>query len=173
MKNFLPLFILTALMPAQAFAFNILPSNPADYDWNSLVEVINNIANILLWLVAAIAIIYILIGGYKYIFSFGNPEAIEHAKNTLVYAIIGLILALSAILIMNFIYDQTGRYKPEIDIPSSSSNGENGGEPADGEGSGAEEGEEEEAAEEETDLGSPPASGGGGDVGEGQIPHVE
>lgn len=140
MKNFLPLAIIallaTCLIPAHVFAFNILPSNPAGYDWNSLVDVINNIATLLLWLVAAIAIIYILIGGYKYIFSFGNPEAIEHAKNTLTYAIIGLILALSAILIMNFIYDQTDRHRPKIDIPSSA--------PSDGSGAGTSSGQDGE-----------------------------
>jgi hypothetical protein len=54
-------------------------------------------------------VIFIIVGGIRYITSAGNPKAIEGAKKTLIYAVGGLILSISAYGILTFIQDQLTR----------------------------------------------------------------
>jgi hypothetical protein len=62
-----------------------------------------NIVNILLFIVGAIAVIMIVIGGLRYILTQGDQSSIQQAKNTVLYSIIGLIIALLAYAIVNFV----------------------------------------------------------------------
>ncbi|HVE80554.1 MAG TPA: pilin [Candidatus Dormibacteraeota bacterium] len=50
-----------------------------------------------------VAIAFIVIGGIKYITSTGDPTRIANAKNTILYAIIGLIVAIIARAIIGFV----------------------------------------------------------------------
>jgi glucose uptake protein GlcU len=50
----------------------------------------------------------LIIGGFKYITSGGDPKAVEGAKKTLTYAIGGLIVILLSYLILVIIKDITG-----------------------------------------------------------------
>lgn len=71
----------------------------------SLEARIKTIANILLFILGAIAVIMIIIGGIKYATSNGDSSSITSAKNTILYSVIGLIVALLAYAIVNFILD--------------------------------------------------------------------
>lgn len=71
----------------------------------SLETRIKTIANILLFILGAIAVIMIIIGGIKYATSNGDSSSITSAKNTILYSVIGLIVALLAYAIVNFILD--------------------------------------------------------------------
>jgi multisubunit Na+/H+ antiporter MnhB subunit len=51
----------------------------------------------------AIAVIMIVIGGIRYTLSNGESAAITGAKNTILYAVIGLVVALLAYAIVNFV----------------------------------------------------------------------
>jgi len=48
----------------------------------------------------------IVVGGIKYTVSNGNPEQIKNAKNTIMYAIVGIVLAILAYAIVNFVITQ-------------------------------------------------------------------
>lgn len=61
------------------------------------------ITNVLLFIVGAIAVIMIVIGGLRYVLSGGNSEQITAAKNTILYAIVGIIVALLAYAAVNFV----------------------------------------------------------------------
>ncbi len=61
------------------------------------------ITNILLFLIGAIAVIMLIIGGFRYVLSGGNTASVTAAKNTILYAIIGIIVALLAYAAINFI----------------------------------------------------------------------
>jgi len=64
------------------------------------------IANILFMsnaLILLVLFVMFIIGSFKYLTSLGNPEKIEEAKGTFKWAIIGLIVYVSAYLILNFI----------------------------------------------------------------------
>lgn len=57
-------------------------------------------------IVGAISVIMIIIGGFRYITSSGDSANIQAAKNTILYAIVGLAVVLLAQLIVNFVVGQ-------------------------------------------------------------------
>jgi len=63
--------------------------------------VINGI-NAALYIIGIIAVIIIIVGGIRYIMSRGDPATLKKAKDTITYAIIGLIVAILAFPIVNF-----------------------------------------------------------------------
>lgn len=67
---------------------------------------INNIFNIAYGAAGLVAVAYLIIGGYQYITSQGNPDATATAKSTIINAIIGLIVILASYLIIRFALDQ-------------------------------------------------------------------
>ncbi len=66
---------------------------------------IRDVVNVLLFLIAAVSVIMIIIGGIRYTISNGDSGQITSAKNTILYAVIGLIVALLAYAIVNFVVD--------------------------------------------------------------------
>lgn len=54
-------------------------------------------------LVIFILFVMFVIGAFRYLTSFGNPENVKKAQGTLKYALIGFVLFLSAYLILNLI----------------------------------------------------------------------
>ncbi len=61
------------------------------------------ITNVLLFIIGAIAVIMIVIGGMRYVISGGDSNQITAAKNTILYAIIGIIVAILAYAAVNFV----------------------------------------------------------------------
>ena len=64
---------------------------------------IKTIVNVLLFILGAVAVIMIVIGGLKYTLSNGDSSAVTSAKNTILYAIVGLVIAMMAYAIVNFV----------------------------------------------------------------------
>lgn len=64
---------------------------------------ITNIVNIMLYALGAIAVIMIVIGGIRYTTSNGDSNGIQSAKNTILYAVAGLVVAILAYAIVNFV----------------------------------------------------------------------
>lgn len=67
--------------------------------------IFRTITNVLLFILGAISVIMIIIGGLRYVISGGNSTAVTAAKNTILYAIVGVIVALLAYAIVNFVLD--------------------------------------------------------------------
>ena len=65
--------------------------------------VFSEITNVLLFITGAIAVIMIVIGGLRYVISGGDAKQVDAAKNTILYAIIGIIVAILAYAIINFV----------------------------------------------------------------------
>ena len=73
------------------------------------VEVIfQKILNIAVELAVVVLFLFIIIGGFKFLTSGGDPKATESAKNTLTYAILGIVLLIGIWLILKFIEYFTG-----------------------------------------------------------------
>lgn len=70
---------------------------------DSLGPMIKTVVNILLYLLGAFAVVMIVIGGVRYTTSNGESSAIAGAKNTILYAVIGLIVAILSFTIVNFV----------------------------------------------------------------------
>lgn len=68
-----------------------------------LDSLIVRIINILSIVVGLVAVVVIIIGGAKYVTSGGDSGKIGSAKNTVVYAIVGLIIAALAQVIARFV----------------------------------------------------------------------
>jgi magnesium-transporting ATPase (P-type) len=68
-----------------------------------LEDGIKDIVNVLLFILGAIAVIMIIIGGIRYTTSNGDASNIKAAKDTILYAVIGLIVAILAYAIVNFV----------------------------------------------------------------------
>lgn len=71
-----------------------------------LFEVFQTITSIMLSLIGAVAVIMLIIGGFRYVVSGGDSSAIEGAKNTILYAIIGIVVAFLAYAAINFLTEQ-------------------------------------------------------------------
>lgn len=65
--------------------------------------VFTRITNTVLYIVGIISVIMLIWGGLRYIMSGGDSKKITDAKNTILYAIIGLIIAILAFAIVNFV----------------------------------------------------------------------
>lgn len=52
---------------------------------------------------ALISIIFVVVGGLKYTLSSGDPQGLASAKNTILSALVGLVLAVSAFAIIGFV----------------------------------------------------------------------
>jgi hypothetical protein len=61
------------------------------------------ITNTALFLIGAISVLMLIYGGIRYTLSAGDAKAVESAKNTIMYAIIGIIVALLAYAIVHFV----------------------------------------------------------------------
>ena len=68
--------------------------------------VFTTIVNVLLFIIGAVSVIMLIYGGIRYTTSGGNANSVTAAKNTIMYAIIGLIIAIFAFAIVNFVVDQ-------------------------------------------------------------------
>jgi hypothetical protein len=65
--------------------------------------IFSTITNVLLFILGAISVIMIIIGGLRYVISGGNSTNVTAAKNTILYAIVGVIIALLSYAIINFV----------------------------------------------------------------------
>ncbi len=74
-------------------------------DTASLLDTIQTIVNAFLVLVGIVAAIYLVLGGLRYIRSEGDEGEAEQAKNTILSAIIGIIVIGLSALIVNFAID--------------------------------------------------------------------
>ena len=64
------------------------------------------ITNVMLFIIGAISVIMIIIGGLRYILSGGDSSNVSAAKNTILYAIVGLVIVLFAQVIVAFVIDR-------------------------------------------------------------------
>jgi hypothetical protein len=64
---------------------------------------ISTLLNIVFGIIGAIALLFIVIGGFRYVISTGDPKNTAKAKNTIIYALVGILVSLSAIGIVNFV----------------------------------------------------------------------
>lgn len=69
----------------------------------SLNGLFSTIVNILSVVVGVAAVIMIIVGGFKYVTSGGDANKATSARNTIIYAIIGLIIVALARIIINFV----------------------------------------------------------------------
>ena len=68
--------------------------------------IIKTIVEVLLTAVGAISIIMIVIGGIMFALSSGDAQKAAKARNTVLYAVVGLAVSLFASAIVNFVFNR-------------------------------------------------------------------
>ena len=74
---------------------------------SSISGVIRTVINVFSAIVGAISVIMIIIGGFRYVTSAGDSNNVSGAKNTILYAIVGLIIVAFAQVIVQFVLQRT------------------------------------------------------------------
>lgn len=75
-------------------------------DIGSINVLIANAIAIATFFAGLVSVIFTIVGGVRYITSAGQPEAIKSAKNTITYALVGLVVAIMAYGIVSFVIDK-------------------------------------------------------------------
>ncbi len=70
--------------------------------------VVNNVTSTILYVLGILSVVMLIIGGVKYAMSAGDAKAVTDAKNTILYALIGLVIAILAYAIVNFVLGVIG-----------------------------------------------------------------
>ena len=70
-----------------------------------LPDVITTIINVMLFIAGALAVIMIIYGGIRYITAHGDEKQVKVAKDTIVYSVTGLIIAILAYALVTFIFN--------------------------------------------------------------------
>ncbi|MGH7234618.1 MAG: hypothetical protein ACREF7_04210 [Candidatus Saccharimonadales bacterium] len=64
---------------------------------------LQTILQILFGIIGALAVLFIVIGGFSYVASNGNSQAMQKARSTIMYAVVGLLVAIFAEAIVTFV----------------------------------------------------------------------
>jgi hypothetical protein len=102
-----------ALSSSTSFAFSLGISDGADSARGvdqavtlfGASGIFTTISNVMLFIVGAISVIMVIVGGLRYVVSGGNSANITAAKNTILYAVVGLIIAVLAYAVINFVLE--------------------------------------------------------------------
>ena len=65
--------------------------------------IFTSIVNTALFIIGAIAVLMLIYGGIRYTISGGDEKSITAAKNTILYAVVGIVVAVLAYAIINFV----------------------------------------------------------------------
>lgn len=79
------------------------PRNNSIYGPNSILASVIKLLSIL---IGVISIIMIIIGGLRFVLSSGDPNNVNGARNTIIYALVGLVVAISGQAIIAFVINK-------------------------------------------------------------------
>ncbi|MFC1598259.1 Mbov_0395 family pilin-like conjugal transfer protein [Patescibacteria group bacterium] len=97
--------ILACLAAAPAYAYEL--TNPLG-DVTNVNQLIANIISVFLGIVGAIALIMIIYGGFMLLTSSGNQERVKKGRETLFWAILGLVLVFGSYGIVYAVFSAIG-----------------------------------------------------------------
>jgi drug/metabolite transporter (DMT)-like permease len=69
-------------------------------------DAVTRVTNLLLYIVGIAAVIMLVVGGLRYVLSGGDPKNTTAAKDTILYAVVGIVVALLGYAIVNFVLNQ-------------------------------------------------------------------
>ena len=90
-----------------SFDANSGDCNIANDPGSKLTSIIKTVINVLSVVVGVVAVVMIIFGGLKYITSGGDSSNVSSAKNTIIYAIVGLVIVALAQFIVRFVLDKS------------------------------------------------------------------
>lgn len=118
-RFFIPVFVVVSFFE---FPGAVLAQTSSDLTWlttigihMTLEELIRTLLNTAISLAAVVAVAYLIFNGYKYMISSGDPGKTEEAQKGIGNAIIGLIICISAALIVKFVLEKMGMVPESLD----------------------------------------------------------
>jgi hypothetical protein len=69
----------------------------------SITDVIVNVTKLLMTLIGSLSVIFIIVGGIQMASAAGNPKNFARGRETVLYAVVGIIIAIGAYGIVSFI----------------------------------------------------------------------
>jgi len=115
-KNLIAVLVLSVfIMPAFVLVAQAQPDLGINYVNNTGLQTTNadprqvavQIVTYLLTFLGIIAVVIILLGGFRWMTAGGNEDNVASAKKTVIAGVIGLIIILSAYVIVNFVISIT------------------------------------------------------------------
>lgn len=119
-RHFAALAVIALALPAKALAAGIssgLSDVRGEFSGSTgslfmgardIPELIAAIIRILLMIGGAIAVLFVIIGGYQYLTSGGNEEAAEKGRKTVTNALIGVVVVVLSWVIVNVVVNTVG-----------------------------------------------------------------
>ena len=74
-----------------------------DGNTTEIMPVVQVIINVVIGIIGLISVVMIIVGGIMYTTSQGQPDKVKQAKDVILYAIVGLVVALLAFAVVNFV----------------------------------------------------------------------
>lgn len=68
-----------------------------------LMPIVQVVINVVLGIIGVLCVAMIIVGGIMYTTSQGSPDKVKQAKDIILYSVIGLVVALLAVAIVNFV----------------------------------------------------------------------
>lgn len=72
---------------------------------DDIFPMVKNIINVILGILGVVAVLVIILGGFYFLTSQGDAAKVTKGKNTILYGVVGLVIALLAFAIVNFVMD--------------------------------------------------------------------
>jgi len=103
-----------AIIPESAHAINVFDQCSGNGSaavckaagTDNATSMIKIVVNTLLFILGIISVIMIIVGGLRYTTSGGDSSATKAAKDTILYAVIGLVVAMLSFTIVNYVIAQ-------------------------------------------------------------------
>ncbi len=73
---------------------------------NPITSTIGNVLKIVSYAIGFIAVLSLIVAGLRMVLSGGDPETVKSVRNTILYAVIGIVIAASAQLIVVFVLEK-------------------------------------------------------------------
>jgi type IV secretory pathway VirB2 component (pilin) len=105
-------FSLYTVIWLSLFPSTVLAQSPPPAQVSDLNNIVGNVISILAPIGGFLALIFLIVGGFRYITAQGDPKASASARSTITWAILGLVFLILAWLILKFVSGFTGI--PEI-----------------------------------------------------------
>jgi len=103
------LLLIVVLLPVAAPANAVLSATNVNTNFNStatFMGTVQNIANFVIAFITILGIIFIVWGAIQYVTAGGDEGAVEKAKSTITYALIGLFIAAMAYVLEQLVLSQ-------------------------------------------------------------------
>lgn len=98
--------VCTGVLKTSGEAGTASASDCQEESGNTFGDLAVKIINVFSIVVGSVSVIMIIIGGFRYIVSGGSSDGVQGGKNTILYAIIGLVIVLFAQVIVRFVLTQ-------------------------------------------------------------------